>query len=282
MPTPLIETPTSPGKSILVTGKKRDGKSWYVFNRIFMDFKGPAIFIDPKGADSYIKGEVRRTVEQVKSYPANKIIFQIQPGSSTEKFDEEVAKLIEYLVSWKRGYPKVPLLVVLDESYRYMSKFAMDEGPNTLVQTCSALDISTIIINPDYSTVPRILYMQSDYVIFFTAHPVIESYLEDRLTMQIPPQVWTHVSRNQTDIMAKKGYGMMLDWSDRIWLIFPDGHMDVVEGVEKDGTQETNDGDNDIDGDTAPAPDGKGTDSHGPASVGSPQKPPASDGAGPA
>lgn len=269
MPTPLIETPCSPGKTVLITGKKRDGKSYYAYNQIFLNFKGPAIYIDPKAADPYIKGEVRRTVEQVKSYPANKIIFQIQAGSPTEKFDEEVQKLIEYLIEWKRGYPKVPLLVVLDESYRYMSKFEMDEGPNMLVQTCSALDISTVVINPDYSTCPRILFMQSDFVLFFTAHPTIKMYLEERMSSEIPDIVWRHVSRNQTDIMSKKGYGFMLDWSQTIWLIYPDGHMDSVQAGEQidEGAKEDDDsGDTDV-------PAGTGTDSDGKSGTGVPPKP---------
>jgi len=268
MPTPLIETPTIPGKVVLVTGKKRDGKSWFVYHQIFLPFKGPAIYIDPKAADNYIRGEKRRTVKQVQDHPANKIIFQIQPGASADQFDEQVHELIQYLINWKRGYPGVPLLVVLDEAYRYMLKSGMDDGPDALVQTCSALDINTVIINPDYSTVPRQLYLQADYCVFFTAHPVIEMYLEDRLTMNLPKQVWQHVARNQTTDQSKKGYAMMIDWSNTVWLLYPDGHWDSIQG----GTDDEETGEDDDSG-NPDAEGGKGAITPGSDGAAIPEKP---------
>jgi hypothetical protein len=257
MPIPLIETPNIPGKAILCTGRKRDGKTFFIYHRIFVPFPGPAVFVDPKGAQTDgLRGEIRRTVEDVKAHPANKIIFQIRPGTSPEKFDEEVAKLFEYLVEWKRGYPAIPMLIVIDEAYRYMSKFEMEEGPNTLIQTVSALNISCVVINPDMSTCPRILFTQSDFIILFSYHPVVKLYLNERLTTEVPEVAWKHLMRNQTDIMSKKGYGIMLDWSDRVWLIYPDGHMDVVEGTKDAEANETDDtSDTEAEGGGKPGPD---------------------------
>jgi len=241
MPTPLVETATVPGKCVLVTGKKRDGKSYFVYHQIFLRFKGPAVYVDPKGADPYIRGEIRHTTAEVKSHPANKIIFRPVAGTSPSGFDEEVMALITYLIDWKRGWPDASLLIVLDESQRYMGKAGMEEGPDILVQTCSALNISTVLVNPDYMTVPRQLYVQSDFVIFFTAHKVLSMYLDERMMTAIPPRGMQHLERNRTELMSKKGYGIMYDWSNW-WLVYPDGHMDGPIAAE-DGENGTSDDD---------------------------------------
>jgi len=257
MPWPLIETPSVPGKCVVVTGKKRDGKSYAVYNRIFVPFKGPKVYIDPKGADPYIRGEIRHTVDEVKSHPSQSIIFRPRLGSSPTAFDEEVEKLIDYLISWKQTYPSeaFSMLIVVDESQRYMGKAGMEEGPDRLVQTCSALNISTVMINPDYMTVPRQLYVQSDYCIFFTAHKVLSMYLDERMMTTIPAVCMQHLEFNRTEIMTKKGYGIMYDWH-AWWKIYPDGHMDgPISAEDEENEKEGNIDDSD---DTAPT-EGKGT-----------------------
>jgi len=229
--TPLVEGP-KPGKCALITGRKRDGKSWYVYHEIFLPFGGPAIYIDPKGQDAYMVGEIRYSLKEIQEKPANKIIFRPAPGSNPEAYDAEVEKVLGYLVEWKKEYPGAPLLVVIDEAQRYMGKAGMAYGPDTLVQTCAVLDISTVIINPDYSTVPRQLYFQADYVILFTGHPVIYMYLEERMATHIPDIAKAH--------LAQKYHGICYDW-ENIYLIWPNGAMRVCEADAEVRTDENED-----------------------------------------
>jgi hypothetical protein len=273
--TPLIETSSVPGKALLVTGKKRDGKSFYVYNRIFVPFKGVSVYIDPKGADPYIRGEVRHTVEDVKAHPANKIIFRPTLGSSPTAFDEEVDKLIDYLISWKQTYPPeaVSMLVVIDEAQRYMGKAGMMEGPDRLVQTCSALNISVCICNPDYMTVPRQLYVQSDYVIFFTAHKVLSIYLDERMMTEIPDLCLRHMEKNKSDLMSNKGHGCMYDWHSW-WIINQDGSMDgPIEAHDTEGGEGDETDEDASDSGHSDATKREGTDGNGPNDPGSVEKP---------
>lgn len=224
--TPMVNPPPLQGECGIVTGKKRDGKSWWAFHEVFLQFAGPALYIDPKGADGYIGGmcpghgdhkiPVVHTLEQLQREKPNKAIIQIVPGARPEAFDEVVDKTIDWLIAWK-SQPEMrpfPMLVVIDEAQRLMTKMKMNSQVDRLVQTCSALNISTIIVNPDYSTIPRQLFVQSDYIVLFTAHPVILMYLEERLRTPFNNEIAQH--------MSQKYAGLIYDWTD-CYFLNPDG-----------------------------------------------------------
>jgi len=232
LPVPLIDTPTSPGQCLVVTGKKRDGKSWWVWHQIFLKWSGAALYLDPKGADAYMVGDVRHSLEEIVEEPARKFILRPEPGSNPHEFDAEVNRVLLWLIEWKRGWPGTKLLVVIDEAQRYLMKSGMEESIDALVQSCAAMDLSTVLICPDYSQIPRQLFQQADFVAFFTSHPVIKMYLEERMQTEVPPSVWRHLEQN---VPGNKGHGFVYDWQS-IQLINPDGSMvDAGEAEETEG-----------------------------------------------
>lgn len=240
--TPLVDAPR-PGQCLVVTGRKRDGKSWYVYHEIFLPFQGPSIYCDPKGQDAYmVSGEVRYSLKEIQEKPANKIIFRPAPGSKPELYDAELEKVIEYLIDWKKGYMDAPLLVVIDEAQRYMGKAGMVSGPDRLIQTCAVLNCSTCVVNPDYSTMPRQLFFQADAIVLYTGHPVIFTYLEERLSTHIPDIAKAH--------LAQKYHGICYDW-EHLYLIWPNGAMRVCEAEAEVRTDENEDNEGgDTPGDT--------------------------------
>lgn len=222
----MVNPPPRQGECGIVTGKKRDGKSWWSYHEVFLEFQGPAIYIDPKGADGYIGGfcpvhgdhgiPVVHTLEELQRLRPNKVILQIVPGARPEAFDDVIDRTIDWLIAWK-SQPEMrafPLLVVIDEGQRLMTKMKMNSQVDRLVQTCSALNISTIIINPDYSTIPRQLFVQSDYITLFTCHPVILMYFEERLRTEFNSDIANH--------MGRKYAGLIYDWTD-CYFLEPDG-----------------------------------------------------------
>lgn len=222
-----------------------------MYHHIFLQWSGPAIYIDPKGADPYLQGEVRAKLQDIISKPAEKIIVRPVPGTDPHEFDEEVERILKWLVEWKRQYPAIQLLVVVDEAQRYCQKTRMSSSLDILVQTCAAMSISTCIINPDYSTVPRQLFFQADYVCFFTAHPVIIMYLQERLQSELSPEDIKH--------LEKKYHGLAYDWHN-IYRIYPDGSIEESGGIEhdtdttEDEVQDESEGDTDEPVGEAPDP----------------------------
>lgn len=259
--TPLVNPPPRQGECCIVTGKKRDGKSWWAFHEIFLPFPGPAIYIDPKGADEYIGGicpmhgehgiPVIHSLSELKEKKPNKCILQILPGGRPEAFDQEIDMVIDWVISWKsqQELRKVPMLVVVDEAQRLMTKMRMSSQIDRLVQTCSALNISTVIVNPDYSTIPRQLFVQSDYVILFTAHPVILMYFEERLRTPFNEAIAQH--------MSQKYAGLIYDWTD-CYFLNPDGtfsHYSSILDLER--------GEEDVGGEDEELPDRGHSDERG-------------------
>jgi len=242
--TPLVDGPM-PGATCLVTGKTQDGKSFYVWHEIFLPFPGPSLYFDPKGYDAYMVGpgvEVRYTLKEIQEKPANKILFRAKMGVDPAIFNTEAEKVLAYLVEWKRMYPGSPLLVVVDEAQRFMNKAGMSLGIDMIVQTCAGMGISCCIICPDKSQCPPQLFFQSPYVIFFTGHPTLYLYLEERLATHIPDIAKQHI--------MQKYHGICYDW-ESLYLIYPNGAMrpcpaeEVRTDADEDNKSERAPGDTD-------------------------------------
>ena len=227
----LWTAPPRPGETVLVTAKKRSGKSWWAWHEVFLRWQGLRIYIDPKATDGYMATHPTvANLRELQSHPARSVL--VRPRLGDESFVHAAEEVMAYLLSYKRQHPQPPLLLVVDEAQHFMGKWSWVGGLNTLIQTAAGVNVSVLVINPDYSTIPRQLFHQADHLVLFVDHPIILDYVAERLSSEVPPNVRTH--------LAKPYHGARFDWHD--WFIInPNGsetpvlsNRDSEESVRED------------------------------------------------
>jgi hypothetical protein len=241
---PLLQPTPKPGQGMIITGKKRDGKSRYAVY-VFNKFRGPAIYIDPKGKDTYSENYfdesiVKYKATDIKEGLLHHAVLRYLPGSDLDLFVEETCKIIDWVINWKLKYPRTSLLIVLDEAYFFMTRHKALKEITRLIQGCSGLNISWILINPQYNDIPRTFFMQCDYLTLYTYHPVIIEYFQERLHQDITEDMIKHM-----DVQYN---GLIFDWTHVYGLLRDYSMVTFPEGVERqihgDGEQHDENEDN--------------------------------------
>jgi len=240
------------GANYLLLGSSRSGKSWYAYWQLFRK-QPPAVYIDPKNTDTYLREAAVQadcdgfySVDWLKN--REPVSYYIMRGNPQYDLNAEVEKLLEWVIDIRVKNPAAPpVMVVVDEAGRFMSKMKNDiPALQRLICEGRGYGVSTVLIAQSPVYVPNDLIQNMNYLMVW---PSVDQFGVCHGLAPLTLEYWErHTARDIADVAREwtqqKYIGLMTDLTET-YLIRPDGSLvrptgqGVEDGKEGSGEQES-------------------------------------------